>query len=75
MELAFLPALALLEVEKRRRTIVEAKIRELISKTVSGTKPKARAAVSSEAASVDDLYETLRTTETELKLALSDEGS
>ena len=65
----------LLEAEKRRRTLVEGKIRELISKTTSGTKPKSRPAVSSEAASVDDLYETLRSTETELKLALSDEGS
>ena len=65
----------LFEAEQRRRATVEAKIRELISKTASGTKPKPRPAVSSEAASLDDLYETLRSTETELKLALSDESS
>jgi hypothetical protein len=65
----------LLEVEKRRRALVEAKLQELIAKSASSaSKPKGRAAESSEAASVGDLYDSMRSSEAELKLALSDEG-
>ena len=62
----------LAESEKRRRGMVEARVSDLVASATS--KPKPRPGESAEPASMEDLYENVRSSEAELKLALSGDG-
>ena len=57
------------ESENRRRSMVENRVSDLVNSSTS--KPKPRPGESAEAASVEDMYENVRSSEVELKLALS----